>query len=169
MKCIELKLQQIFDESCLFINHNDVFLFFYVDDIILIYRIDQQQQIEKYEHRLKKIYEIRDLKKLKYFLKIKIMQQKNVINLIQDFYCIKLTKKYEFDINKKTSAIFFDENQSLSFHEDEVDLIKLHVYRKIVESIYYSTIMIKFDVIKIVFKLTEFLINLEQKHLNTTT
>ena len=96
------------------------------------------------------------------------MQKKNEVNLIQNFYCIKLIKKYEFDINKKTSAIFLNENQSLSPHESEIDLIKLHVYRKIVESICYSTIMIKFDVIKIVFKLTKFLINFEKKHLNAT-
>ena len=168
MKCIELKLQQIFDESCLFINHNDVFLFFYVDDIILIYRIDQQQQIENYMQRLKKTYEMKNLKKLKYFLEVKIMQQKNVICLIQDSYCIKLTRKYEFDVNKKTSATPLDDNQSLSLYESVIDVIKLQMYRKIVESIYYSTIMIKLDVIKIVFKLTEFLINLESKHLNAT-
>lgn len=57
----------------------------------------------------------------------------------------------------------------LSSYEDEVDLIKLHAYRKIIKSIYYSTIMTRFDVIKAVSKLTKKNFNFESDHLHATT
>ena len=76
-------------------------------------------------------------------------QQKDIVCLIQDFYCIKLANEYRFDVNKKTFAISLDDNQLLLPHKGEVDVIRLQMYRKIVESICYSAIIIKLDVTKV--------------------
>jgi hypothetical protein len=42
-KCLELELKSISDESCLFIDENDILMFFYVNDVIFAYRMNRKQ------------------------------------------------------------------------------------------------------------------------------
>lgn len=42
IKYMKLKLYQIFDKSCLFTNNKGIFLFFYVDNIVFVYRLKKQ-------------------------------------------------------------------------------------------------------------------------------
>ncbi len=101
IKCLEMRLQSISEESCLFINRDEIFMFFYVDDIVFAYRVDRQQAAELLISKLKDIFEMRDLDILKFFLGVRIIQDREteIVYLVQDIYAEKLIKKYAISIN----------------------------------------------------------------------
>jgi hypothetical protein len=49
-----------------------VILFFYVDDIIILYRPDYQNEFEKFEQQLVKLYDLRQIGNVKWFLGIRV-------------------------------------------------------------------------------------------------
>jgi hypothetical protein len=138
-------------------------MFFYVDDIVFAYRVDRQQAAELLISKLKDIFEMRDLDTLKFFLRMRVIQQSEMIYLVQDVYAEKLIKKYAISINQKTFTSL--SYQSLISYMKEVDSIRVHIYRQKVKSICYLAIIIRSDMTKVAFKLTEFLINLGSYHL----
>ncbi len=163
IKCIQLRLFFIFEELCVFINRNEIFMFFYVDDIVFAYRVDRQQAVELLISKLKDIFEMRNLGTLKFFLRMRVIQKSEMIFLVQDVYAEKLIKEYEISINQKTFISL--SYQSLISYMREVDSIRIHTYRQKVKSICYSAIIIRSNIAKIAFKLAEFLINSDSYHL----
>lgn len=103
MKCMKLKLYQIPGEPCLFTNRNEIYLFFYVDDIVFAYRLDKLKKVEKYISQFKKWFEIRNMDQLTYFLEIRVIRNvdADTISLMQDAYMNKLTKKYEIIFDRR--------------------------------------------------------------------
>ncbi len=104
---------------------------------------------------------------MKFFLEVKIIQDQNVetIHLVQDIYIDKLVKDYKINTNSKTSFISSSIVDIESFDED-VDLNRMHEYRKKMRSVCYSAVISRSDIVKVVSKLTEHLINSESTHLN---
>ncbi len=138
-------------------------MFFYVDDIVFAYKIDRQQTAELLISKLKDIFEMRNLDTLKYFLKMRVIQKSEMIFFVQNVYAEKLIKKYAISINQK---IFISLSyQSLISYMREVDSDRIHTYRQKVRSICYPAIIIRSDMTKAAFKLTEFLINFGSYHL----
>jgi hypothetical protein len=95
-KCMKLELKFISEKSCLFINQNDIFMFFYVDDIVFAYRVDREQVVQNYVDQIKRMFEIKDMRSLKFFLEMRVIQNINFINekissiyLMQDAYIDK--------------------------------------------------------------------------------
>jgi hypothetical protein len=140
-------------------------MFFYVDDIVFAYRVDRQQAAELLISKLKDIFEMRDLDILKFFLDVRIIQDREteIVYLVQDVYAEKLIKKYAISINQKTFISL--SYQSLISYMKEVDSIRIHIYRQKVGSICYLAIIIRSDIVKTTSKLAEFLINLDPYHL----
>lgn len=165
-KCIYLKLYSIPGEPCLFTNKDGIFLFFYVDDIVLAYRYNRQKKMEAYVQRLKDAFEIRDLGEIEFFLGIRIIQniEAGAVNLMQDSYMDKLMKDYDFNPYEKFSATPLH-LEDLKPHEGPVDDARVHLYRKKVGSTCYSVIMTRPDVAKAASKLAEFLINFSENHM----
>ncbi len=58
---------------------NEIFMFFYVDDIVFAYRVNRQQAAELLINKLKDIFEMRNLDILKFFLRMQVIQQSEVI------------------------------------------------------------------------------------------
>jgi hypothetical protein len=162
IKCLQMKLRSISKKSCLFMT-NEIFMFFYVDDIVFAYRADRQQAAELLISKLKDIFEMRNLDILKFFLRMRVIQQSEMIYLVQDVYAEKLIKKYAISINQKTSISL--SYQSLTSYMKEVDSIRVHIYRQKVRSICYLAIIIRSDIVKTTFKLAEFEINSDSYHL----
>jgi hypothetical protein len=104
------------------------------------------------------------MKSIKFFLKIKIIQTIDLIYLVQDTYIDKLAKNYAININSKASSISLSIEDIESFDED-VDFNRMHEYRKKMRSVCYSAVISRFDIVKVVLKLTEHLINFESTHL----
>ena len=158
MKCIEMRLHQISNESWLFINGNSIILFFYVNDIVIASRPDQRDNVDFYVKRLMKMFEIRNLDSMKFFLEVRIIRKKGTVSLMQNIYIEKLMKKYEIDpINMK--AFVASIPVDLEAFDDEFDIADTHQYRKMIGSICYSAVGTRPDIVKAASKLSEFLIN----------
>ena len=164
LKCIKFELYQIFEKSYFFINNDEIIFFFYVDDIVIAYRADRVNQMHDYVKRFKNAFEIKDFEEVKFFLKIKIIKNfdQSTVVIVQNVYMKKLIKKYNIDVVIKT--LFSSLLNDLIKYENEIDFAWLHIYRKKIESICYSAVIIRFDIAKIVFKLSEFLINSDSNH-----
>ncbi len=164
-KCLEMKLQSISEKSCLFINRDEILMFFYVDDIVFAYRVDRQQAAELLISKLKDIFEMRNIDILKFFLDVRIIQDREteIVYLVQDVYAEKLIKKYAISINQKTFISL--SYQSLISSMKEIDSIRIHTYRQKVKSICYFAIIIRFNIAKVASKLAEFLINSDSYYL----
>ena len=167
MKCIKFELYQIFEKSCFFINNDEIILFFYVDDIVIVYRANRVNQMHIYVKCFKNAFEIRNFEKMKFFLKIRIIRNfdQSTVAIVQNAYMKKLIKKYNIDIVIKT--LFSPLLNDLIKYKNEIDFARLHIYRKTIESICYSVVIIRPDIVKIVFKLSEFLINSDSNYFVT--
>jgi hypothetical protein len=71
----ELGLQEVAGEPCLFMN-NGILVFFYVDDIVLLYRSRALPQLHKLRQALMQKYEMRDLRELSWFLRIRVIRDR---------------------------------------------------------------------------------------------
>ncbi len=162
IKCLELRLKLMSEKSCLF-TADDIIMFFYVDDIVFAYRTNRKRNAESYIARLKSMFEMRDMKSMKFFLEIRVIQNDSIY-LVQDTYIDKLVKDYKININSKASLISLSIEDIESFNED-VDPNRMHEYRKMMRSVCYSAVISRSDIVKVVSKLTEHLINLESTHL----
>jgi hypothetical protein len=108
---------------------------------------------------------MRDMRQMKFFLEIRIIHTIESIYLMQDIYIDKLIKDYQININFKASFISLSMKfVTESYHED-VDQSRMHEYRKKMRSICYSTVISRSDIVKVISKLTEHLINSESSHL----
>jgi hypothetical protein len=162
-KCIKFELNYIFDEFCLFSNENEILMFFYVNDIVFAFTASREKDAENLIRRWKNIFEMRNLNSLNFFLDVRILQKLDTIWLIQNFYMYKLIKNYVINIEYKT--ITFLSYQSLISYIDEMNQERVHVYRQKMKSICYLIIIIRSNIIKIAFELTQHFINSDWKHL----
>jgi hypothetical protein len=162
-KCLELGLKLISGEPCLFISGDGIIMFFYVDDIVFAYRTDRKRAAESYIARLKSMFEMRDMESVKFFLGVRVIQIGSIY-LVQDTYIDKLVKDYKINTNSKASSISLSIGGIESFDED-VDLNRMHEYRKKVGSVCYSAVISRPDIVKTVSKLAEYLINPESAHI----
>jgi hypothetical protein len=164
-KCIKLELNSIFDEFCLFSNDNEIFMFFYVNDIVFAFTASRKKDAENLIRRLKNIFDMRNLDSLNFFLDVRVLQKFDTIWLIQNFYMNKLSKNYVINIEYKTTT--FLSCQSLMSYIDDVNQERVHIYRQKIESICYSVIITRSNIIKIASELTRHFINSDSKHLKT--
>ncbi len=165
-KCIELELNSIFDEFCLFSNDNEILMFFYVNDIVFAFIASRKKDAKNLIRRLKDIFDMRNLDSLNFFFDVRILQKSNTIWLIQNSYMNKLIKDYVINIKYKATTLL--SYQSLMSYIDEINQERIHVYRQKIESICYSVIITRSNIIKIAFELTRHFINFDSKHLKTT-
>ncbi len=91
------------------------------------------------------MFEMRDMKSIKFFLKIRVIQTIDSIYLMQDIYIDKLIKNYKININSKMSFISLSIEDIESFDED-VDFNHMHKYRKKMRSICYSAVISRSDI-----------------------
>ncbi len=164
-KCIELELNSISDEFCLFSNDNEILMFFYVNDIVFAFTASRKKNAENLIHRLKDIFDMRNLDSLNFFLDVRILQKFDTIWLIQNFYMNKLIKNYVINTEYKATTLLF--YQSLMSYIDDVNQERIHIYRQKVESICYFIIITRSNIIKTAFELTRRFINFDSKHLKT--
>jgi hypothetical protein len=78
-KCIEFELKSIFDESCLFSNEKRILMFFYVNDIVFVFRKTREQNAKNIIRRMKKMFDIKNLDSLNFFLEMRIIQKSKTV------------------------------------------------------------------------------------------
>jgi hypothetical protein len=97
-KCIELELNFISDEFCLFFDDNEILMFFYVNDIVFAFTASRKKNAKNLIRRLKNIFDMKNLNSLNFFLDVRVLQKLDTIWLIQNFYMNKLIKNYVINI-----------------------------------------------------------------------
>ncbi len=157
-------------------------MLFYVSDIVFAYCTNRKRVVESLIALLKYMFEIRNMKSVKFFLEVRIIETINSIHLMQeiietinsihlmqDIYIDKLVKDYAIDTNLKASLISLSVKFVTEWYEEDVDQSRMHEYRKKMRSVCYSAVISRSDIVKVVLKLTEHLMNSESTHLIATT
>ena len=151
--------------ECLFVNEYMI-LFFFVDDIAIMYDRRHMQKIEKFQFRLFQVYEMRYLEKIQWFLDIRIVRDRKSRKLFfcQNFYINKLIFKFHIKTIYKTSDVsLFIEKFKKNIEQAIVEQIL--IYQQRIEFINFAAVIIKSDIAQAIFKFSEFFINFSKHHL----
>ena len=119
-------------DDCIFIS-KDALIGLYVDDLIIC---GNDEKINWIKDCLNRKYDMKDLGKLKHFLKIKVDWIDNGIQLSQGLYIKELLEKYGMSECKTVNTPFVD-NTILKPNELEVDMELQKKYRSAVGSLLY--------------------------------
>nr|GEW23667.1 ribonuclease H-like domain-containing protein [Tanacetum cinerariifolium] len=138
LKC--LLLGSKFDYSLFTKNSDNVFiiLLVYVDDIVVTE--NSVNEIENFKQFLKSKFQIKDLGKLKYFLGIEVLDNKDSIYLSQRKYCLELLHEFDLLAAKHVDTPL-PENATLNHTEfnDEHLLVNVSNYKRLVGKLIYLT------------------------------
>ncbi|GJZ51089.1 ribonuclease H-like domain-containing protein [Tanacetum coccineum] len=133
-------VQSKFDYSLFTKNSDNVFiiLLVYVDDIVVTG--NNLNEIEKFKQFLKSKFQIKDLGKLKYFLGIEVLDNKDGICLSQRKYCLELLHEFGLLAAKHVDTPL-PENVTLNHTESDNDHLLLNVtnYQRHVGKLIYLT------------------------------
>ncbi len=162
----DLELQSISKMNCLFVN-DWLILFFYVDDIMIICQKENLNRMRFFEKSLMKRFEMRILKKLKWFLKIRIIRDRinRKIWLCQDSYISKMMTKFHLEEMKifKTSLTKIFRINEKAKHENS-NSQRIYVFQQRVSLLNFAAVILRSDIVFETAKLAQFLKNSNSNH-----
>jgi hypothetical protein len=161
---LDLGLKPIPEAQCLFTNGR-IIVFFYVDDMVILYHISHQSEFNQFKQSLLQRYEFKDLGELKWFLGIRVIRnrQDQRLWLCQDSYIEKIASSFnllESPQFKTPLAI-----QELYASETQATPQEVHAYQSRIGSTTYATSITRPDAARASNKLAEFLLNPSPEHL----
>jgi hypothetical protein len=140
-------------------------MLFYVNDIVFAFKIIWEQNAKNIIRRMKKMFDIKNLDSLNFFLEMRIIQKPKTVWLIQNFYINKLVKNYVINTKLKTTTSLF--YQQLMSHTKEMNDERIRIYWQKMKSFCYLAIITRLNIIKIVFELTRYVTNLSSNPVKT--
>jgi hypothetical protein len=162
----ELGFIQKSDEICLSINDDGILLFFFVDDVVTLFRPEQENLAKELWDSLMKKYPARAMGDLSWFLGTRIIrdEEDEASYLCQDSYIEEVAKRYNLDLSKLppmpcASNIKFVKNDELASKAFK------KLYQQKVGSVIYASIITRPDVAFIAAKLSEFMQNPSSTHM----
>jgi hypothetical protein len=160
----DLELQSISKMNCFFVN-DWLILFFYVDDIVTICQKENLNRMRFFEKSLMKRFEMRILKKLKWFLEIRITRNRvnKKIWLCQNFYIFKMMTKFhlkEMKISKTSLAKISRINEIAKNSNSQ----RVYAFQQRMRSLNFAAIIFRLDIIFATAKLAQFLKNSNSNH-----
>jgi hypothetical protein len=145
----DLELQSISRVNCLFVN-DWLILFFYVDDIVTICQKENLNRMRFFEKSLMKRFEMRVLRKLKWFLRIRIIRDRvnRKIWLCQDSYISKIMTKFHLEEMKifKTSLTKILRINEKAKHENS-NSQRVYVFQQRVSSLNFAAVIFRSDIV----------------------
>ena len=164
---IQLGLEPVPGADCLFMDQH-LLMFFFVDDIVVIYDKKDVAYVDAFQARLFKVYEMRCLGKLEWFLGIHITR--NISNrrlwLSNESYIDKITRKFSNSVG--SGSRYFEtplpveqiyKNRNTARPQD------IHLYQQEVGSINFAAIVTRPDIAFTASMLSEHLINPSERHM----
>ena len=137
-------------------------IFFFVDDIAMLYDRKFIFQMDEFQTRLFKKYEMRFLNEIEWFLNIRISRDRyeKRMALSQNSYIEKFLAKFNIfiNVNKRDPGAPLSE-ETLIKNTDQVTSQQIHAYQQKIDSINYAATITRSNVVLTVFKLSEFLTN----------
>ncbi len=156
-----LRLMSMLEINCLYAN-DWLILFFYVNDIIILFMKSNANRMRIFEKALMQRFEMRILSSLQWFLNIRITRdrEKRKIWLCQNSYIIKMTSKFNLKEIKCSKISLID--LSIRFERNESHVIKsnsqlIYAYQQRIESLNFAAMISRLDIAFITVKLTQFL------------
>jgi hypothetical protein len=140
-------------------NDEGIIIFFYIDDIVLLYRPEMLPQLRQLRMALMKKYEMRDLRELSWFLGIRVIRDrlKKKPWLCQDSYIKKIVATFHLTDRKPPATPMATEE--LIPNTEQATAQEIYLYQRKVGFLLYATIITRPDVARTANKLSEFLNN----------
>ena len=162
----ELGLEPVAGVECLFTN-DFMLLFFFVDDIVVLFDHQHTKQVDEFQTKLFKAYQMRFLGELKWFLGIRISRDRDTrrLWLCQDSYIDKLTSKFKISIDKKCPGAPLPYEELLK-STTQATPQEIYAYQQRIGSINFAAVITRPDVAHAASKLSEFLTNPSKYHLD---
>ena len=162
---IELGFQPVPGTECLFI-HEHMMVFFYVDDIVVIYEARYVNEVEEFQSKLFKKYEMRYLGEISWFLGIRLTRDRELhkLTLCQDSYIDKITNKYNVNLSSKPPKAPLVSSDALIKNIGTATAQQILTYQQYVGSINFAATTSRGDVAFAASKLSEFLTNPSEHH-----
>ena len=160
----DLKLREVLEQPCLFVNDDGIIIFFYVDDIILLCRPEKLPQLRELRAALMPRYEMRDLGELTWFLGIRVIRDRSQrkLWLCQDSYIKKIAASFHLTDRKPSATPMITEE--LVPNSEQATPQEIYLYQRKVGSLLYATTITRPDAARAANKLSEFLTNPSQRH-----
>ena len=125
---IDLGLNPIPGVNCLFSNRH-LKVFFYVDDIIVLYHERDSIAIQKFEEKMMEKYELKPFGQISHFLGIRVVrnEREQKISLVQDSYVESIVNEFKIVINevKTQSTPSLLRNEDNSWAISDIDKANL--------------------------------------------
>ena len=159
---LRLGLTQVPGINCLFKN-DWLILFFYVDDIVVLYHKQHRQQFQTFEDLLIKSYELRSLGDISWFLGIRIIRnrEERTIHLCQDSYIEKIAAR--FAINQSTTKVPLPSGDILPYDE-QATADQIYAYQQRIGSLTFAATTTRPDIAFACSRLAQHLQNPSPKH-----
>jgi hypothetical protein len=163
----DLGLQQYTGIECLFHNRY-LLLFFYVDDIAVLYKKEHTNEVDKFQEKLFNRYDMRNMGEIEWFLGIRIVRNRpsRSMWLCQDSYIDKMTSKYNISTDKKTPGSPMDTSKPLRRNTEQASNQEILLYQQRVGAINYAAVMTRPDIAFCASALSEHLTNPSMHHMD---
>jgi hypothetical protein len=141
---------------------NGILIFFYVDDIVLAYKKEKEQEAKGLMDNLKKEYTITGGEDLQWFLGIRIIRdrEKRLIWLSQASYIDKIAKLADSQPTHDTPMA----KEELLPYEGRASPASIHSYQRKIGSLMYAAVSTRLDIAFAVSRLSRFLTNPSPTH-----
>ena len=166
----KLNLEQMSSIECLFMC-DYMILFFFVNDIAIMYYSQYFKQIDVFEKKLFEVYEMKNIDEIEWFLNIRITRDRKqqTTSFCQNSYIDKLISKFNINMNKKKSKSSIVNYISMIKNENNAISQKIHMYQQKIDSINFVATTTRSDVIAAVSLLSEYLTNSSKHHAKQAT
>lgn len=164
-----LGFRAVLEDSCIFTNGR-ITLFFFVDDIIMMFRHEYHQEWRQLEASLRQHFSMKGGDDVSWFLSLRIIRDRanRRIWLSQEEYVDKITTSFNINYDSKEPP-----EVPLSSHirlqpppaDEELDEERQRLYQSKVGSILYAAVMTRPDVSKAAAELSRFNHNPGIKHM----
>lgn len=160
----ELGFQACTEDPCVFKN-GTVTVFFFVDDIVFLFREKDKQTAEQSITRLKATYEMKDLGDLQWFLGMRILRDRDTrrLWLCQDAFIEKMAATFHRPKKEVYKGNPLPHND-LQPHEGKASSEEVNFYQQKIGHINYAAVQTRPDIAKAGSKLAEFLLNPSKYH-----
>ena len=163
---IDMGLEPITGIDCLFSNQHTL-LFFFVDDIVLIFDRQFNKEVDNFQAQFFRRYEMRHLGELEWFLGIRITRDRpnRRLWLCQDSYICKLVSKFKINTDTRSPGSLLP-TEILTKNTEQATPQEIYLYQQRVGSINFAAVTTRPDVAHAASKLSEFLANPSKHHLD---
>ena len=141
-------------------------LFFFVDDIVVIYDKAYTKRVDEFQTKFFEAYEMRHLGEIEWFLGIRITRDRSThqVRLCQDSYIDKVMTKFNITTTNRAPGAPLRNTEPLVKNTKQASPQEIHSYQQKVGSINFAAVTTRADIAFSASKLSEFLTNPSDQH-----